>query len=145
MNFCANSIIMANLSDRIRSFRTEKALSLPKLSELSNVSLGLLSKLENDPTSNPSLDTLHKLAKALDTTIADLIGDNVTVPIREVSQTQPVWKKELVTWLKKNGQKPDKDIFEALYVLQNRKGSARSPEDWKLLYRSMESSFPRKT
>lgn len=136
---------MPSVGGRIRTLRTEQGLNLPALSELSGLSKGLLSKLENDPKSNPGLDTLHKLAKAFNVTIADLLGEEVTVSIRKVPDEHPEWTKQLVKWLKESGQTADKDILEAMYVLQNRKGTVRSIDDWKFLYRSIEANFPKKS
>ena len=136
---------MPSVGGRIRTLRTEQGLNLPALATKSGLSKGLLSKLENDPDSNPSLDTLHKLAQALDVTIADLLGEEVTVNIREVPQETPDWTKQLVKWLKETGQTPDKDILEAMYVLQNRKGTVRNLDDWKFLYRNIAANFPQKS
>lgn len=136
---------MTSVGGRVRTLRTEQGLNLPALAAKSGLSKGLLSKLENDSESNPSLDTLHKLAQAFDVTIADLLGEQVTVSIREVPRELPEWTKHLVKWLKETGETPDKDILEAMYVLQNRKGSARTPDDWKFLYRNIAANFPQKS
>ena len=135
---------MPPVGGRIRTIRVERGLNLPALSSKSGLSKGLLSKLENDPESNPGLDTLQKLAKALDVTIADLLGEQVIVSIRTVPDEHPEWTKQLVKWLRDAGQAPDSDILEAMYVLQNRKGSVRNIDDWKLLYRSIEANYPKK-
>ena len=133
---------MRNIGARIRALRAELALSLPKLAERSKLSQGLLSKLENSEEPNPSLETLQKLAHALKTTVADIIGADVVVSARELPREKPEWMKFLIKSLQAEGKRPDKDILEALYVLQNRKASARTtPEDWKYLYRNIEVSI----
>ena len=82
-NFLWNKFIMRNIGARIRALRAEQSLSLPKLAEKSELSQGLLSKMENSEEPNPSLETLQKLARALKTTIADIIGADVVVSARE--------------------------------------------------------------
>lgn len=63
------------LGQRIRQHRKAKGMTLHELSALSGVSKGALSKLENKP-SNAGLETLEKIAKALKTTVSELIKNN---------------------------------------------------------------------
>lgn len=53
------------LGERLRELRHERSLSLKQLAELTGVSIALLSQVERNQI-DPSLDTLRKLAKALD-------------------------------------------------------------------------------
>lgn len=61
---------------RIRQVRLHKKLSLRKLAELAEVSPGLISQVERGLT-QPSLDTLRQIARALDTPLFSLLDDNV--------------------------------------------------------------------
>lgn len=61
---------------RIRELREHKKLSLRKLAELAHVSPGLISQVERGLT-QPSLDTLRQIAKALDTPIFSLLDDSL--------------------------------------------------------------------
>jgi transcriptional regulator with XRE-family HTH domain len=56
----------------IKQFRKEKKLNLKDLAEKSNVTAGLLSKIENY-RAVPSLPVLHSIAKALEVNMADLV------------------------------------------------------------------------
>jgi len=132
---------MSNLGERIRIIRTEQGMNLPALAAKSGLSKGLLSKLENDPDSNPGLDTLQKLARAFDVNIASLLGEQASKDVHKIPPQHPDWTRDLVKWLKDTGQTPDKDILEAMYLLQDRKGAARTLDDLKFLYRSIAANY----
>src|SRR4051812_45025063 len=65
---------MADFRESLRKQRARAALSLTDLSSVTGISRPYLVRLENDPEANPSLDVLHRLAEALDVTIAELLG-----------------------------------------------------------------------
>jgi XRE family transcriptional regulator of biofilm formation len=87
-----NSIGMAadatRIGPRLRAERTRAGLSHARLAQLTGLSKTYLVRLETDPASNPSLEVLHRIADALDITVADLIGapqtqfepDDATIP-----------------------------------------------------------------
>jgi transcriptional regulator with XRE-family HTH domain len=133
---------MQTPGERIRILRTEKSITLPTLAERSGLSKGLLSKLENDQDSNPSLGTLLKVAEALDVTVADILETEQAQIKRIIPNEQPTWQKSLISFLKSQGKEPDPDILSALYLLRNRKAAKASDlEGWKFLYLSIENSF----
>lgn len=55
----------ATIGQTIRALRELRKLSLVQLAEASGVSKGFLSQMENGKNSNPSLQTLQKIADAL--------------------------------------------------------------------------------
>lgn len=59
---------------RLRTIRQARGLSLRELRRLSGVHLSALTKLEGGG-GDPQLSTLKKLAKALQVTVAELIGE----------------------------------------------------------------------
>jgi len=59
------------LGDNIRKIRKSKRISINKLSQITKISLGYLSDLENNKATNPSVDKLHAIASALDVTVND--------------------------------------------------------------------------
>lgn len=59
---------------RIRQTRRRADLSLARLAAITGLSKSYLVRLETDPTSNPSLEVLRRIADALDITVADLVG-----------------------------------------------------------------------
>ncbi len=64
---------MSSIGQNIKKLRKKKSISQDKLSKLADISLNTVVKLELDQSPNPTLDTLKKIAKALDITIDDLI------------------------------------------------------------------------
>ena len=59
------------LGGRLREIRKKKGLTLQQIAEKTNLTAGLISKIENLRTS-PSLPVLSNLARALETDMADL-------------------------------------------------------------------------
>lgn len=64
---------MSTISKNIRKLREQKGISQDKLSKLAGISLNTIAKLELDETQNPTIETLQKIAKALDVKVEDLI------------------------------------------------------------------------
>ncbi len=64
--------LVALLSERIRTRRRDRRLSLDRLAALADVSKGALVQIENGDA-NPSIATLCKLAAALGASVADLV------------------------------------------------------------------------
>ena len=115
---------MENIGPRISALRVEQNLSLSELARQSDISKSLLHRIENQSTANPELDTLRKIARALKTTVGDLLGRDVVKGVRQLPETKPEWLLKLTNRLRAEGKEPDEDYLEALYVIQNRKGQA---------------------
>ena len=67
---------MNSIGERIKEQRSNKGLSLDKLSKLSGVSKTYLSEIESGVKSNPSADVLLKIATALDVSLPYLLEGN---------------------------------------------------------------------
>ncbi|HEY4479004.1 MAG TPA: helix-turn-helix transcriptional regulator [Candidatus Paceibacterota bacterium] len=66
---------MSNISKNIRKMREMKGLSQEKLARLADVANNTIVKIEAGKNQNPTLDTLNKIAKALEVTIDDLANN----------------------------------------------------------------------
>ena len=67
---------MANdnkIGKNIKKLRQAKELSQDKLSKLADVSYNSIIKLETGGITNPTIETLQKIAKAFDVSVDDLI------------------------------------------------------------------------
>ena len=64
---------MSTISKNIRKLREQKGISQDRLSKLADISLNTIAKLELDETQNPTIETLQKIAKALEVRVDDLI------------------------------------------------------------------------
>lgn len=62
------------LQENLKSIRKKQNISQRKLAQISGVSYSMVSKLETGEQKNPSLDTLDKIAVALDVTVSQLMG-----------------------------------------------------------------------
>lgn len=62
-----------NLANNIKRLREGKGLSQEKLARLADVANNTLIKMESGENQNPTLDTLKKVAKALDVSVDELI------------------------------------------------------------------------
>jgi len=63
-----------NLANNIKRLREAKGLSQEKLARLADVANNTLIKMESGENQNPTLNSLKKVAKALDVSVDDLIN-----------------------------------------------------------------------
>ena len=63
-----------NLANNIMRLRKQKGLSQEKLARLSDVANNTIIKMETGENDNPTLETLRKVAKALDISVDELIN-----------------------------------------------------------------------
>ncbi|HOK80239.1 MAG TPA: helix-turn-helix transcriptional regulator [bacterium] len=61
------------ISENLKKLRRKKGYSLEKVARLANLSLNTIVKIENGVNKNPTIETLTKIAKALEVGVDDLI------------------------------------------------------------------------
>lgn len=61
------------IAENLKKLRAKKVLSLEKIARLADLSLNTIVKVENGVNTNPTIETLQKIAKALDVQVDDLI------------------------------------------------------------------------
>ncbi len=61
------------IGKNIRKFRQEKGISQDRLSKLADLSLNTIVNIESGGNLNPTIETLTKIANALDVKVDDLI------------------------------------------------------------------------
>ena len=64
---------MSSITKNLRKLREAKRLSQEKLARLADVANNTIVKIEAGKNQNPTLDTLKKIAKALDVSVDELI------------------------------------------------------------------------
>lgn len=64
---------MSTIGKNIKKLREQKRISQDRLSKLADISSNTVAKLELDNGSNPTIETLQKIAKALEVKVDDLI------------------------------------------------------------------------
>jgi len=67
--------MLSTIAKNIRQKRKELGLSQDKLSKLAGVAYNTIVKIESGENSNPTIETLQKIAKALDVSIDTLIKE----------------------------------------------------------------------
>lgn len=61
------------ISDNLKKLREKKGYSLEKVARLADLSLNTIVKVENGVNKNPTIETLTKIANALEVGVDDLI------------------------------------------------------------------------
>jgi transcriptional regulator with XRE-family HTH domain len=61
------------ISENLKKLRDKKGYSLEKVARLADLSLNTIVKIENGANQNPTIETLTKIAKALEIGVDDLI------------------------------------------------------------------------
>lgn len=61
------------IADNLKKLRAKKGLSLEKIARLADLSLNTIVKVENGVNQNPTIETLTKIAKALEVGVDDLL------------------------------------------------------------------------
>jgi len=64
---------MSDIVRKLRKLREAQELSQEKLARLADVALNTIVKIETGRNQNPTLDTLKKIAKALNVKVDDFI------------------------------------------------------------------------
>ena len=127
------------IGENIKKFRKAKGLTMPALAEKCGVSKGYLSFLENGEKDNPSINVLYKIAKHLDITIGDLIGQEILhgKSVSKINNISP-GLANYIKKMQKNGIKIDDDIIASLSQLKKR---GDSEPDWNMLYKFIKSNL----
>jgi len=63
----------SRIADNIKKYRTKLGISQDKLSKLADVTYNTIIKIESGANTNPTIETLQKIAKALNVGVDDLI------------------------------------------------------------------------
>lgn len=61
------------ISENLRKLRDKKGYSLERVARLADLSLNTIVRVENGVNQNPTIETLTKIAKALEVGVDDLI------------------------------------------------------------------------
>ncbi len=63
------------IGDKVRLLRMEKKISIRKLAEITGLSKSTLSDIENNKSKKPTVDTIGKIAQALQIPISELFSE----------------------------------------------------------------------
>jgi len=125
----------AGLGKRIRTARQSMGWSLAQLADSASISKGYLWQLENERNANPSMEVLLRIADALDTTIAALLGkpgvraswDN------DLPEDLHPSLREFLSDRRKSGRAVPQEDVRVLHSIQRRGEHPMAKEDWDVL------------
>lgn len=121
-----------SLGTRIKQRREQKGIPAAELARLAEISKPYLSELENGHAARPSVAVLFRIAKALGTTAADLMGE-------EIQPTNGTISPTLREFAASEGL-PAEDV-RMLARIRFRGEQPQTPEDWRFLYESIKRSI----
>lgn len=64
----------ASIGENIRKYRLQKDMSQDRLSKLADVAFHTIVKIESGETPNPTIDTVKKIANALNISIEQIVN-----------------------------------------------------------------------
>lgn len=124
-----------SVGERIRALRTERGLSLGELARQAQSSKAHLSQIENGLVANPSAQLLYRIASALGTTVAGLLGQ----PAAEHGPDVAI--SEVLQQFARQAGLSDDEV-EMLARIRYRGRQPQTLEDWQYLYESIKRSVP---
>jgi len=124
------------MGQRMKQRREELQISLTQLSEKSGVAKGYLWELENEKSDKdvrPSADTVFKIAEALGTSAADLLGKKV----------QQTFTPDIPDTLRQFAEAHDltEADVEMLAHIEFRGEKPETKEDWQYIYESIRRTI----
>lgn len=121
------------IGNEIKRRREQQGLSLTDLARLAGVSKGYLSQIESGLATRPSAQTLFKLARALGTSMAELLGEQPveTAAMEEIPEALREFARQV--------QLPEADV-RMLAGIRYRGRTPRTVDDWRFIYESIRRS-----
>lgn len=127
-----------DLGERISSLRKLKNLTLPQLADKAGVSKSYLWAIEKNREKNPSIEFLYKIAEALDTTIAELIGQE-GVKVKAVIPKLDSELERFIDERRKNRKPISEEHIRAMNMLRFRRRKKKvTKDDWAVIYSIIE-------
>ena len=130
-----------SLAENLKRLRMQKQLSQPDLAATSDLSKGYVYMLEAGEMTNPSLDTLFQISKALDCTIADLVGQPRTTLKADPGLEIPDALREFAKRQKREGEPVTDEELRSLAHMQYRGKRPQSVEDWAYVYEFLKRTL----
>lgn len=112
--------VEGNIGERVGALRRRRGLTQEQLAEASGVDVSTVRKLEQGARHGARLDTLHSLARALDTRTSDLLGSGgATPPVKDDSNAVDLIRlRQVLTPIGEpgmSGDDPDLDQLRRSY------------------------------
>lgn len=126
------------IGEELRKLRRYRGLTLSQVSEQTNLSVSFLSDVERGKT-NPSLDTLQKLAEFYQVAVNDIVKGAESDVV-----SQKVYPPGFEDFLGEMAGQMNSDTEELLLSIEHRsKRRMETKEDWLQLYYTLKSLLGR--
>ena len=126
------------IGEELRKLRRYRSLTLSQVSEQTHLSVSFLSDVERGKT-NPSLDTLQKLAEFYGIAINDIVKEAESEVV-----SQKVYPPGFQDFLREMEGQVDSDTEELLLTIEHRsKRRMKTEDDWRQLYYTVKSLLGR--
>jgi transcriptional regulator with XRE-family HTH domain len=139
---------------RLTQLRELRGLSLSATAAAAGIAKSYLLKLERGEVENPGLKTLDAIARALGTTLAELLAPSSAEPglthptsdpaIAEFEQlvaSLPPELKEFLAQMEREEEKLPADVVRSLASIQFRGKRPRSAADWRFIYEALNRTI----
>ncbi len=123
------------LNERIKKRMEEKQWTLADLTRETKVAKGYLWEILKGTAKKPSANTLYEMARALGTSVPDLLGKEETS-----SQTTPTKISSSLRVFAAEEKLPEEDV-RILAAINFRGKQPKTKEDWGFLYQSIKRSI----
>ena len=130
-----------SLAENLKRLRMQKQLSQPDLAEKSDLSKGYVYMLESGEMTNPSLEKLFQISKALDCTIADLVGEPKVMVKADPHLEIPSALQEFARSRKRAGNPIGDNELKSLAYVQYRGRRPETVEDWAYVYEFLKRTL----
>ena len=139
----------SEIGRRISHLRQQKAMTLPDLAARAQISKGYLWSLEthaerrpSDPSPNPGLDVLAKLAAELGTTVAALVDDHfhpAASSLGSQPKDLPAGLQEFLLQREQAGSPLPGDIVTTLAGMKLRGRRPQTVKEWSTIFEVIEN------
>lgn len=123
------------VGEKIRQIRRKRKLSLEELARRAQISKSYLWQMEKGRSKRPSAEILYRLATALGTTIADLLGLEIRFSAEGVGQLPPGLRE--LAEERKDLQPED---IRMLANIHYRGRQPKTKQDWNFIYEAIIKS-----
>jgi transcriptional regulator with XRE-family HTH domain len=130
-------------SDKLKTLRKSRQISLTKLSIESGVNKGYLSSLESGRQANPTLDIMSKLANTLDVEL-NYFAEDFNPQERHKKTKLPKGLKKFIEIRIREKNKLDVEDIDDLYRIEFRGKKEFSAQEYALFYAHLELSWKNK-
>lgn len=145
---------VVSLGRRLTQLRGLRGLSLSATATEADIAKSYLLKLERGEVENPGLKTLDAVARALGSTLAELLApstvesglsqptsDTAIAEFEQLVASLPLELKEFLSQIEREGERLPADVVRSLASIQFRGKRPQSAADWRFIYEALNRTI----